>query len=406
MFKIVNDCARGARAGAGNAMCRPTPTHLAAPRILFIVNVAWFFISHRLALARAARAAGYQVHLLTDGATRDEAAALTHEGFALHQARIVRGMLDPLGDCRLLLEMCRVIRAVRPHIVHNVTAKPVLYGTIAARLLRVPVVINAISGLGYSFSDDSRWLLSRLLRLGYRWVLRSRRVVVILQNEDDERAFLKWRLAEQRQIVLIRGSGVDLHEFAPLPEPEDTVPLVVLAARMLRDKGVEEFAHAARLLAARGRVASFVCAGPLDPDNPAALSAADMERLQSETPLRWLGPVRNVPDLYRRAHVICLPSYREGLPKSLIEACAAGRPIVTTDVPGCREVVTEGINGLLVPARDPLALADALERLVGDRALRLHMGAAARLRAERDFGLDGILQQTLDLYARAGAPHP
>lgn len=395
MFNIVKDDSR--------ADCRPTTT-ADVPRILFIVNVAWFFISHRLALARAACAAGYEVHVLTDGATEQEAAALAQEGFTLHRARIVRGMLAPLADCRLLLRMRRVMRAVAPDVVHNVTAKPVIYGTIAARLLRVPAVVNAVSGLGYSFSDDSRWLLSRLLRFGYRCVLRGPTVIVILQNDDDQQAFVKWRLADRRQIALIRGSGVDLREFAPAPEPEGTAPLVVLAARMLRDKGVGEFASAARLLAARGCMASFVCAGPLDPDNPAALSAADMERLQSETPLRWLGAVTDVPRLYRCAHIICLPSYREGLPKSLIEACAAGRPIVTTDVPGCREVVTHGVNGLLVPARNPRALADALERLIGDRALRLRMGTAGRVRAERDFGIDGILQQTLDLYAGAGVP--
>jgi glycosyltransferase involved in cell wall biosynthesis len=405
MFNMKEDSHNAPTPPAGDGRRRPNTTHGRAPRVLFIVNVAWFFISHRLALARAARAAGYQVHVLTDGATQAEANTLAQEGFALYRARIVRGMLAPLTDCRLLLSMCRLIRKLQPDIVHNVTAKPVLYGTIAARLLRVPLVVNAVSGLGYSFSDDSRWLLSRLLRFGYRRALRSRRVVVILQNEDDRRAFIRWRLAARRQIALIRGSGVDLREFAPAPEPEDTAPLVVLAARMLRDKGIGEFARAAGLLAARGCVASFVCAGPLDPDNPASLSAADMERLQSQTPLRWLGPVSDMPDLYRRAHVICLPSYREGLPKTLIEACAAGRPIVTTDVPGCREVVTDGINGLLVPPRDAHALADALERLIGDRALRLRMGAAARLRAEQEFGLDAIVRQTLDLYG-AGAPLP
>lgn len=364
--------------------------------------MAWFFLSHRLAIARAARAAGYQVHVLTEVTAESDAAALTHEGITVHRSHIARGSVNPLGDLRLLLRACAVIRALRPAIVHNVTAKPVLYGTLAARLLRVPVVVNAVSGLGYSFSDDSRWLLSRLLRFAYRRAFASPRVLVILQNPDDARAFVNWGLVEPGRIALIRGSGVDLHEFAPAPEPAGQ-PLVVLAARMLRDKGITEFAAAASLLAARGCQARMACAGPLDPQNPAALSAADMQALQENTPVQWLGPVADVPGLYRRAHIVCLPSYREGLPKSLIEACAAGRPIVTTDVPGCREVVQQGVNGLLVPARDSGALADALQRLIEDPALRERMGAAGRQRAENEFSVSTVIEQTLALYARAAA---
>jgi glycosyltransferase involved in cell wall biosynthesis len=380
----------------------------AEPRtVLFIVNVAWFFLSHRLPIARAARAAGYDVHLIADAATPDEARTLEREGLTLHRVAVARGGLNPFADLKFLLRILTIMRALSPTLVHNITVKPVIYGTWSARLLGVPGIINAISGLGYAFSDESRWLLASALRVAYRYLLRSPRVHVIFQNDDDAREFIDSGLLRPEQSVLIRGSGVDLSAFLPSAEDPGTPPLVVLPARMLRDKGVVEFAAAARLLCARGCRARFALAGPLDPSNPSALSEAEIGELAREAPLEWLGRVFDMPDLYRRAHIVCLPSFREGLPKSLIEACAAARPIVTTDVPGCRDVVTHQLNGLLVRIRDAGALADALQKLIGDPALRVRMGAAGRQRAEREFGVDSVISQTLHLYERviaAGAP--
>jgi glycosyltransferase involved in cell wall biosynthesis len=379
-----------------------TKAEFARPeRILFIVNVAWFFLSHRLPLARAARAAGFDVHLLTEVTDPAQAATLQTEGITLHRARIGRGTLSPLADLRFFLCALRTIRVLQPTLVHNVTVKPVVYGTLAARLLRVPAVINALSGLGYSFTARSRWLLARSLRLAYRGLFRSRRVFVIFQNPDDQHAFTTAGIVDARRSKLIRGSGVDLSAYDPRPEDLSTTPWVVLPARMLRDKGVLEFVAAARLLRERNCPARAVLAGPLDPSNPAALSAQQMQELQSDGAVEWLGEVTDMAALYERASIVCLPSYREGLPKSLIEACAAGRAIVTTDVPGCREVVQHGINGLLVPARNPNALADALQRLLDSPGLRASYGAAGRVRAEQEFALGTVIQQTLRLYSEA-----
>jgi glycosyltransferase involved in cell wall biosynthesis len=377
------------------------PTRGAQQTILFVVNAAWFFLSHRLAIARAARAAGLEVHLLAGVRSAAEEHALQREQIVLHRAPITRASLNPIADLRFLLRALQVMRAISPALVHNVTVKPVLYGTVAARLLGVPVIINAISGLGYAFSSESRWMLAIALRSAYRSVLRSPRVHVIFQNDDDAREFVSAGLATRGQSVFIRGSGVDLARFHPAPEDTAPPPLILLPARMLRDKGVVEFVTAARLLSARGCRARFALAGPLDPSNPAALTRGEILQLTADGPVQWLGQVEDMPDLYRRAHVVCLPSYREGLPKSLIEACAAGRPVVTTDVPGCRAVVTHDVNGLLVPARDAGALADALQRLIEDAALRAHFGAAGRQRAEQDFGVESVVDQTLGLYARA-----
>jgi glycosyltransferase involved in cell wall biosynthesis len=369
---------------------------------LFIVNAAWFFLSHRLPIARAARAAGYDVHLLAGVTSAAEAGALESEGIVLHRAPIVRGSVNPLADLRFLLHTLRVMRSISPALVHNVTVKPVLYGTLAARLLGVPGIINAISGLGYAFSDESRWILAAALMSAYRFTLRSPRVHVIFQNDDDAREFLSAGAVSQEQSVLIRGSGVDLDAYHPAPEEATTPPLVVLPARMLRDKGVVEYVAAARLLRERGCQARMVLAGPLDPSSPSALTRDEITQLTANAPVEWLGPVPDMPGLYRRTHIVCLPSYyREGLPKSLLEACAAGRPIVTTDLPGCRAVVMHGVNGLLVPPRDAVALAAALQSLIEDSALRGRLGSAGRVRAEREFGIDKVVEQTMRLYGRA-----
>jgi glycosyltransferase involved in cell wall biosynthesis len=366
--------------------------------ILFVVNAAWFFLSHRLPIARAARAAGYDVQLLTDVTTAAEAQALTREGIAVHRVRVTRGGLNPLADLRFLIRTLLVMRAIAPVLVHNVTVKPVLYGTLAARILGIPGIINAISGFGYAFSHESRWMLAGALKKAYRWLLRSPRVHVIFQNDDDALEFVSSGLVSPHQSVIIRGSGVDLNAYRPAAEDPTTSPLIVLPARMIRDKGVVEFATAGRLLSARGCRARLVLAGPLDPSNPTALSVMEIAQLARDAPLEWLGPVQDMPALYQRAHIVCLPSYREGLPKSLMEACAAGKPIVTTDVPGCRAVVAHDVNGLLVPARNTTALADALQLLVEDATLRARLGAAGRVRAEREFGIEPIVGQTLRLY--------
>lgn len=371
------------------------------PTVLFIVNVAWFFLSHRLPIARAAREAGYEVHVLADVTSPQEIETLEQEGLIFHRAVLKRGGLNPLSDLAYLLRVLLVMRKVSPTLVHNVTVKPVLYGTIAARLLGVRAIINAISGLGYSFTDESRRLLAAVLKRAYRLVLRSPRVNVIFQNRDDAQQLVSLGAVDSRQAILIRGSGVDLLAYHAVAEQRSDRPLVVLPARMLRDKGIVEFAEAARLLSARGCCARFALAGALDPSNPAALSDEELAQLTSDTPLDWLGHVQDMPDLYRSAHIVCLPSYREGLPKALIEACASARPIVTTDVPGCREVVTHNVNGLLVPARDPAALADALQRLIEDPALRAQFGKAGRQKAQEEFDVDSIVRQTMNLYRQA-----
>jgi glycosyltransferase involved in cell wall biosynthesis len=368
------------------------------PRLLFNVNVAWFFISHRLEIARAAQAAGFDVHLVSDVESEQEVEQLARERITFHRVRLSRGGLAPSRDLSYAVNLARVIRTIGPDIIHNITVKPIVYGSIAGRALKVPRIVNAVSGLGYSFSGSGwRRILSLLVTGAYRLALGRADIRVIFQNSDDRNSFIDAGMIAPGQAVIIRGSGVDLDAFSFTPEPDGT-PIVVLPARMLRDKGVVEFAEAAKLLRSQGCEASFLMAGKTDEANPASLSRAELTQLREDAGVQWLGHVLDIQTLYRSAHVVCLPSYREGLPKALIEACAAGRPIVTTDVPGCRETVENEVNGLLCKPRDVRTLADALGRLLRDPALRRRMGAASRRKAEAEFDVRAVVQATLDLY--------
>ncbi len=367
-------------------------------KLLFNANVAWFFISHRLQIARAARDAGYEVHVSADLDSPEEAKLLEREGLRFHRVRLRRGGLNFVRDLRYFMELSRIIDAVNPDLIHNITVKPVVYGTVAARRRGISRVVNAVSGLGYAFAGgESRRLLSGVVKMAYRAALLRPEVKVIFQNDDDIRTFVDARIIETSQAVLIKGSGVDLNAFPCTPEPNGN-PVVVLPARMLRDKGVLEFADAARMLRAAGCNAEFVMAGRADTANPAGLGEREIACLERETGVKWLGHVSDMPGLFRRSHIVCLPSYREGLPKSLLEACAAGRAIVTTDVPGCREAVRNGENGLLVQPRNSSALAGAIRTLVDDANLRRSMGKAGRNRAESEFDVSDVVKATLDLY--------
>jgi len=370
-----------------------------AKRLLINVNVGWFFISHRMAIAQAAKAVGFEVHVAADIESDEEISTIADEGIIFHRVSLARGSVNPLLDLRYLLQIAALIRRIKPHIIHNVTAKPVIYGSVAARVLRIGHVINAVAGLGHAFSGRGRSrILSTLIRSAFRIAMLDPANRVIFQNPDDRNVFLESRIITADQAVLIAGSGVDLNAFRFDAELAGT-PRVVLPARMLRDKGIIEFAAAANQLRSRGCNAEFLLAGRTDENNPTGMKASELGELERTTGVKWLGHVRDMPALYRSAHVVCLPSYYgEGLPKALIEACAAGRPIVTTDTPGCREVVTDGINGLIVKPCDAESLAAALGRLLGDSDLRSRLGAEGRRRAEHEFDLKSVLKATLDQY--------
>ena len=371
-------------------------------RILFFTTEDWYFCSHRLPVARAAREAGAEVHVVTRVSNHGE--AIRSEGFTLHPLRAMRRRSSsPLREAATVAELTAIYHAVRPDLVHPVALKPVVYGSLAARLARVPAVVNALAGMGYLFTDDpekqaAAW--SRVaIRAVFRSVLRIPNAVVLFQNPDDRAVLTDAGVVALDRTAIIRGSGVDMAEFESTPEPQG-VPLIVFGGRMLRQKGVGELHEAARLLRNRGVRCRVALVGDPDPENPASISEETLRDWAEAGAVEYWGRRSDMPAILRQAHIACLPSYREGLPKFLLEAASCGRPIVTTDTPGCREICIDGENGFLVPLFDPKSLADRLQTLVEDESLRRRMGAAGRALVEREFSAEGVAARTLELYDR------
>lgn len=373
------------------------------PKLLFVVNVDWFFLSHRLPLALAARDAGYEVHVATS--LTCPAAELQSHGFLVHALDIDRRSAGPVQAMRLTATLYRMMRSLTPEVVHLVTIKPVLLGGLAARMVRVPRVIAAISGLGFVFTARGTVALLRRLIVSamYRLALCGPRVRVIFQNADDQAMLQRYAGIRDNQVVRIRGSGVDLSAWQATSLP-DGPPVVLMASRLLVDKGVREFAEAARRL--RGhRGARFVLVGDLDPGNPTSLIREQVQGWVDEGRIEWWGHRSDMTAVLAMAHIVVLPSYREGLPKGLIEAAACGRAVVTTDVPGCRDAIDPGRTGLLVPVRDAQALADGIRGLLDDPQRVRAMGEAARCWAEQVFDVRDVIARHLALY-RGETPAP
>jgi glycosyltransferase involved in cell wall biosynthesis len=377
---------------------------MSPPRALFVINAAWFFVAQRMAPALALRERGVDVHVTCAPDTRADVERIVGAGFQYHPLNLSRRGMNPFRELLAIVQLARLYRALRPDWVHHITIKPVIYGGLAARLARVPSVISAISGMGYVFIASGR--RARLLRAGvraaYRAAFRHPDSTVIFENPDDRATFVDAGLLDASRAVLIRGVGVDLDRFRPAQRPERE-PVVVLPGRMLRDKGVLEYVEAGRLLAERGVGVTLALVGDTDPGNPAAIPRDRLEEWAAAGHVEWWGWQPDMAAAYARADIVCLPSYREGLPTTLVEAGACGLPVVATDVPGCREVVRHGETGLLVPPRDPVALADAIARLARDHALRQRMGAAGRDAVERHYSTRQVVEQTLDVYRRSRA---
>lgn len=368
-------------------------------RLLYVVNASWFFVSHRLPLAVAAKTQGFDVHVAATPSGDVETIERQH-GLVFHPLQISRSGGNPFREASTLIGLVRLYRRLRPDIVHHVTSKPVLYGSIAARLSGRPAVVNAVPGLGVVFSARGGWAALRrwLVMLAYRLALPRNRCKIIFQNVENKDLFIQRRLVRKENAVLIKGAGVDLVQFQPSPERGDTL-LVVLASRMLREKGVFEFAEAARQLKERGVRARFLLVGAVDAENPGHISRAQLDAWNAGGDVEWRGHQSDMMRVFAEAHIVCLPTfYGEGVPKVLIEAAACGRPIITTDLPGCRDIVRDGWNGLLVPARDVPALARAIERLINEPELRKVMGERGRKVAEEAFSLERVVAETLKVY--------
>lgn len=365
--------------------------------LVFVTNTPEYFLTDCLALARAARDKGFQVHVVApQGAAAER---VRKAGFEFHPLSMTPSGLNPWREINCLMRLFRLYSRLRPDLVHHLTIKPVVYGGIAARLTGVPAVVHAIRGLGYVFT--ARGAKAALLRRAGKFALRiafghqNERVTFL--NREDREAFVEAGILADRKGVVVCPVGVDVSVFRTSPEPPPP-PVVILPARLLWDKGVGEFVTAARILRARGTEARFVLVGETDPGNPMTVPMRQIRAWAEDGSVECWGWLEDMPAVYARSHIVCLPSYREGLGKVLVEGAACGRPLVATDVPGCRAVVRHGENGLLVPPRDPEALAEAIAILLKDPALRARMGARGREIAVHEFCKERVVRETLAVY--------
>ncbi len=370
----------------------------AKPKLLFFVTEDWYFCSHRLPLALAAQRAGYDVVVVTRVSQYGE--FIRSHGLKLISLEISRRSRNPFKELGVIWSLFRIYKDHQPDIVHHVALKPVLYGSIAARLAGVPAVVNALAGLGFLFVSkrSKARLLRPFIEMAFRLLLNRPNTRVILQNPDDMALLVTRGVLTPACAALIRGSGVDLVQFHVVAE-NDGVPLVVLASRMLWDKGVGDFVEAARQLKQKGVNARFILVGVGDPDNPASISNNQLDAWQQEGIVEWWGKRTDMPVVLSLSHIVCLPSaYGEGVPKVLIEAAACGRAIVTTDAPGCREIVRNEENGLLVPLKNVDDLAKAILKLIENPTLRKDMGKRGRVIVEKEFSIETVVHQTLPIY--------
>ena len=369
-----------------------------APKLLYLVTEDWFFISHRLPMARAALAAGFEVHVATR--VGKHAASIEGEGFVLHPLEWTRGTRTPWGVLTEVSRIRALLKEIKPDLVHHIALKPVILGMLAAMGLGMPVV-NSLVGMGSSFigpsivSSAKRFLMSRL----FVFLFSNPLVSIIIQNRDDE-DYLKGLMICGSSLDLIPGSGVYTDLLQPCPEPDGPVTFGFVG-RLLHDKGLKTLIDAHLLLQSTHKPFQTLIAGTPDPDNASSFTEQELSVYKNIEGLHFLGHVNDIPALWKNCHVAVLPSRREGLPRSLLEAAACGRPLLASNVPGCREIVRHGENGLLFEVDHPNALAEAMEQMIDDPAMRLRMGQCGRQMVEERFSAHSIGQATVAVYQRA-----
>lgn len=369
-----------------------------APRLLFVVNIPRFFLSHRLPLALAARQAGFDVQVATSDSDPATLQGIAVHGFPCHPIKLRQHGLNPLLELRTLHALWALYRRIKPDLLHHVSIKPVIYGGIAARLSGCDKVVQAMSGLGYVFVNPSlkAKLLNRLCEPAFKVALSGEKTRTIFQNPDDSQLFIERGLADRHKTLVIRGSGVDETVFRPRDENQDEQPVVLFAGRLLLQKGIGDFVEVARRLRGKAR---FRVAGYEESTSPLNVSASQLHSWETEGLIEWLGARDDMPSIYAESNIVCLPStYGEGVPKVLIEAASCARACVTTDTPGCREIVRDRVNGLLVPRHDIAALTQAVQQLIDNPAERMKMGTAGRQVVLEGFTLRQVVNETLRLY--------
>jgi glycosyltransferase involved in cell wall biosynthesis len=367
-------------------------------KVLYVVNVDWFFISHRLPLAIEAKKRGYEVFVLA-GDT-GVGASLKSFDITFIPWNISRSGTNFFKEIQAIAQLFKVFRHIKPHLVHNVGVKAVIYGSLASQLFRKSY-INALAGMGFAFTADTlkAQILRVIIKRFFVFIFKSKKSLLILQNEDDKKWFLENGYIDSSKLRLIKGSGVNLNDFKLVSEPTSIPPIVCLPSRMLWDKGIGEFIEAIRILKTYGlKNIRFVLAGGIDTENPAKIPQKQLQEWVSEGIVEWWGYQTDMPNLLSKVTIVVLPSYKEGLPKVLLEAAAIGRAIITTDVVGCREIIKHDYNGILVPPQNAEVLAEAISKLLNDSELRKRYIENGFELVKQNFTIETVTEQTFNLY--------
>lgn len=367
-------------------------------KILFVTNVDWFFISHRLVIAEEAKKKGYEVIVAAQDTGRSQ--EIRDKGIKFINLSFSRSGTNPFIEFKTIINFFILYKKINPDIVHHITLKPVIYGSIIAKILRIRGVVNAISGLGYNFTKGRESLIQKAMLYIMKFGFRRKNLVIIFQNENDQEELVTLGIINSfNEIRRIKGSGVDLEMYCESPFPDFNIIKILFPSRMLWDKGVKELREASNILKEKySNMVHFVLSGLADEDNKAGVTPSYMKDWEDGTFISWIGYQKNMVEVYKNSHIVVLPSYREGMPKSLIEACAIGRAIVTTNAIGCKETVDEGVNGFKVSVANSRDLSNALEKLINNHDLIKQMGHNSRAKAEREFDVKNVVEQHLEIY--------
>jgi glycosyltransferase involved in cell wall biosynthesis len=365
-------------------------------KILIVVNIPKFFVSHWLDTAHAAKAEGYEVHIATSAGA--DVAIIKNAGFIHHTIALERSSKNIIKEFKCIFDLIKLFRNVQPDLVHLITIKPVIYGGIAAKFSGVGAILSAVTGLGYVFINTSskKFTLAQIVRRLYKSAFSHKNIKVVFENEADQETFVTAGLIPNARTTVIHGAGVRLQEYKHVQEPDDNLT-ITFAARLLKDKGIIEFLEASNTVKAVRQV-KFRVVGDIDPDNPASITQQELDIFKSVYDVEFCGFRTDIAKIFSESNIVVLPSYREGLPKVLIEAASCGRAVITTDVPGCRHVILPDQTGLLVPVRDSKSLAEAIIKLVDDAELRKRMGTNGRKLAEEKFADTHIAKSYMNSY--------
>ncbi len=370
-------------------------------KILFIVSEDWYFVSHRFNLAKEAISKGYEVSLLTN--VNSHKNEIESAGINLLPWSLQRNSFNPIKEIRSIIQIISAINFIQPSLVHSVALKPILYSSIASKFSCVKSIVFAFAGLGYLFTSNKFLIkIGRLpVVISLRLLLNNDNSNFIFQNQDDIDIFLTLKIAKESNINLIPGSGVDTNRFFPdFQKVRDSVPIIILPARLLWDKGIGDFVEAAKILRDKDFNARFVLVGQFDPHNPANIPQSKIDEWVRNKIIEYWGFQENMPKILNQSTIVCLPSYREGFPKVLLEAASCSKPIIATDVPGCRQAVHHNKNGLLVPLRNPKLLAGSIEKMVNDKDLCEKMGEAGLKRVHSELSQEIISKKTFSIWEK------